>query len=283
MNRFWNLAIDDLPTSWNFGVGLNSLARLTTYRVALNRLAILINVVDVGSLIISRVANVDGLISRFTINRYGWYISWGSRVTGDLAWREVRPGTFGPVTIGNFTSDVINSCVTVDLRYLLRRGHLTIWRRHVDCPRDCLVQVTLVSTLDFLTRWRLSARLNWLSVVDTSLPMFNLDSNVIRVSTSKGNRLWCISLAIFQNPACRDLSFGINGLIRLTTYREVGNHIALVVDVIDIHGLIISRVGDINRLVLLTILNRYRWNIRLGSRVTGMYWYIYSNPVCSIG
>ena len=94
VNRFWNLAIDDLPTSWNFRVGLNILVRLTTYRVALNRLVILINVVDVGSLIISRVANVDGLILLTILNRYRWNIRLGSRVTGKLTRLEVCPGVF---------------------------------------------------------------------------------------------------------------------------------------------------------------------------------------------
>ena len=53
-----------------------------------------------------------------------------------------------------------------------------------------------MSTLDLLARRCLVTWLYRMVVVDTSLPMFNLDSNVIRVSTSKGNRCRSIMLSL---------------------------------------------------------------------------------------
>src|SRR5699024_2568031 len=143
-----------------------------------------------------------------------------------------------PCAVGYLTSDIIDRGVTVDLRYLLRRGRLTIWRRHVDCPRDRLVQIRLVGTINLLTRWRLGSWCYRMVVVDTSLPMFNLDSNVIRVSTSKGNRLWCISLAIFQNPASRNIGFNRNSLSCLTIDRICLDLVAILVNIDNISGLI---------------------------------------------
>ena len=108
-----------------------------------------------------------------------------------------------------------------------------------------------MSTLDLLARRCLVTWLYRIVMQNTLSAVFNGNRNISCWCTSKCNRLWCISLAIFQNPACRDLSFGRNGLIRLARYIKdpTINWIATLVHVSNLQGLIISRVININSLV----------------------------------
>ena len=232
-NRVW---IYRYPVFWKLRRYLDRVTNMAGDHLLADLVAIAVDVLDQNRPLISRVGDINRLVLLTILNRYRWYISWGSRVTGDLAWLEVHPGTFGPVTVSYVTSNVIDRGVTVDLRYLLRRGRLTIWRRHVDCPRDCLVQVTLVSPLDFLTRWRLIARLNWLSVVNAGRIMLNRDLRVWGSFTRKVNHFW--NLAIDDLPTSWNIGFNINSLSCLTIDRICLDLVAILVNIDNISGLI---------------------------------------------
>ena len=79
-----------------------------------------------------------------------------------------------------------------------------MWISNVDRPGHGLMQIIvsdvrlwrLITRLLVWVAWLLVAWVYRMVVVDTSLPMFNLDSNVIRVSTSKGNCCRSIMLSL---------------------------------------------------------------------------------------
>src|SRR5699024_6907890 len=178
------------PTSRCNWIDSNILVSLTSKWRGADLVSLFINVSNLALLLIRCVRYVNVNVLLTILNRYHWNTGLTIRlVSGVTSMRwNIYCSPVGTLSctcaVGYLTTDRFTRGFTVDLRYLLRRGRLTIWRRHVDCPRDRLVQIRLVGTINLLTRWRLGSWCYRRVVVDTSLPMFNLDSNVIRVSTS---------------------------------------------------------------------------------------------------
>ena len=127
---------------------------------------------------------------------------------------------------------------------MLRRGRLTVWRRHVDRPRDRLVQVTLMSTVDHLARWRLVTRLNWLNVINVGRIMLNRDRRVRCFFTRKVDRFW--NLTISDLPTSWNFGVGLNGFVGLTAHRIALNCLTILINVIDMGSLTVSRVVNRN-------------------------------------
>ncbi|MDD7693671.1 MAG: hypothetical protein PT937_04765 [Lactobacillaceae bacterium] len=66
----------------------------------------------------------------------------------------------------------------------------------INRPRDGLVQISVMSAIDVLARRCLLTWLNWVTMWDILDPVFNRDLNIGCWRTSKGNRLWSISLTL---------------------------------------------------------------------------------------
>src|SRR5699024_202055 len=191
-----------------------------------------------------RISDVDRLISRFTINRYRWYFrqTWG--VARNCCRLEDIPSRGCPRLPSDLTGNQVQVTVTANRDDLLDGLRLTIRRSYRDRPGNFLG----------LNRILLSVANNH----DDDLAVLFLDLNL------GWNCIW-----IYRYPVFWELRRYLDRVANMAGDHLPADLVAIAVDVLDQNRPLISRVGDINRLVLLTILNRYRWNIRLGSRVTG--------------
>ena len=116
--------------------------------------------------------------------------------------------------------------------------------------------------------------------------VFNHDGRTLNTVCRSLNSCWDM-LTSNDLPTCRSNWIDSNILVSPTSKWRGADLVPLVINVSNLAILHIRCVCYVNSNVLLTILNRYRRNTvsTIGNmgRVTGMYWYIYSNPVCSIG
>ena len=108
-----------------------------------------------------------------------------------------------------------------------------------------------MSALDLLARRCLVSWYYRMVVRNTLSAVFNGNRNISCWRTSKFNRLWCISLTLRKYPTSWNLSVSGNGLIRLARYSKATtiNGMTSLVNIGNVHGLIISRVVNVDRLV----------------------------------
>ena len=165
-----------------------------------------------------------------------------------------------------------------------------MWISNVDRPGHGLMQIVvsdvrlwrLITRLLVWVAWLLVAWLWQITWLYSNGIVLNQDGRALNTFCRSLNSCWDL-LTSNDLPACRSNWIDSNILVSLTSKWRGADLVPLFINVSNLALLLIRCVRYVNVNVLLTILNRYRWNIRLGSRVTGMYWYIYSNPVCSIG
>ena len=257
---------------------------LPRYRIGLDHIPTSVFVYHARCLVFSRVGNVNSNVFLTILNSYGSHITLTRRVTGNRSWRKVSPVSIiaWPVTIGNFTSDVINSCVTEDLSNLLRGCDLVSVRiLNLNSPRNGLVQVTIVSAINRLLGRSLTIAWHWISVGDLTVVVLNSYLSIRSAVTSKGNRLWHY-LTISQFPTSWYRGISGDRLIGLTSNRVSLNRVAIAINVYHVRCLVVSRVSNVNSNVFLTISNGYCINLSLRNSITSMNWCIIFSPVCSI-
>ena len=257
-NRLWHyLILSQFPTSWYLGISSDRLIGLTSNRVSLNRVASAINVYHVRCLVVSRVGNVNSNVFLAILNSYGCHITLTRRVTGNCIWRKVSPvsSIAWPVTIGNFTSDIINSCVTEDLSNLLCGCDLVSVRiLNINSPRNGLVQVTIVSTINRLIGRSLTIAWHWISVVDLTVLVSYIDNNILNTIWSCRPSLWNV-LTRYNLITLWNLRINSNMLGRLTIQIRMANFNIIIVG-ISINNLTCLRIRIINKFVTITAANK---------------------------
>ena len=138
VDRFRNLTIDNLPTSWHIRVDVNDLARLPNDCVGLNPVAILVSVNNVGALVSGYVADANrgvlGLTSDSCLSNS--YLR--RRVTRNSRNIIFSPVPACPVSPSSIVGNQILHTSPVQLNSLLGGRNLSRRYRNVDRPRNRL-------------------------------------------------------------------------------------------------------------------------------------------------
>ena len=261
-DRLWHyLILSQFPTSRNIGFNINrnSLIGLTSNLVSLNRVAIAINVYHVRCLVVSRVSNVNSNVFLTISNGYCINLSLRNSITS-MNWCIIFSpvcSICGPVSVSYITSYFINGCITEDLSSLRNLLSSLAWFMNLNSPRNGLVQVTIVSAINRLIGRSLTIAWHWISVGDLTVVVLNSYLSLRSAVTSKGDRLWHY-LILSQFPTSRNIGFNINrnSLIGLTSNLVSLNRVAIAINVYHVRCLVVSRVSNMNGLILSIV--RYR-------------------------
>src|SRR5699024_904996 len=253
----------------------------------LNRVALWVNVVDMGSLILSRVGNINRGVFRIwsDVNALDASNIWGVTVNcRNINCNPAVVAALCPAGVGNLVVYQINCSATFEAGRLFSSVRSFTRLSDVNRPGNGLVQIILSNTTwVVLTVWQLITRVLWLIWRNRDRIVFDLNSNSWDTIRTSNHVRWNV-LTFHDLPVSWRLWVNFDMVASLTSQISVTNYIATIItiNVENLTSLGISRVGNVNINILLTISNGYCINLSLRNSITSMNWCIIFSPVCSI-
>ena len=240
---------------------------------------------------ISRVGNINRGVFRIwsDVNALDASNIWGVTVNcRNINCNPAVVAALCPVGVGNLVVYQINCSATFEAGRLFSSFRSFTRLSDVNRPGNGLVQIILSNTTwVVLTVWQLITRVLWLIWRNRDRIVFDLNSNSWDTIRTSNHVRWNV-LTFHDLPVSWRLWVNFDMVASLTSQISVTNYIATIItiNVENLTSLDISRVGNINRYILLTILNSYRRNttliIRLNRSITIMTWNSNSFPISAI-